>query len=53
MVFISYLKISCFAGPLRLSCVLLANYVPKCQMNSGPYGPIFFTKNTGGDRTTL
>ena len=21
--------------------MLLANYVPKCQMSSGPYGPIF------------
>ena len=28
-------------GPLRLSCVLLANYVPKYQMSSGPCGPIF------------
>ena len=28
-------------GPLRLSYVLLANNVPKCQMSSGPYGPIF------------
>ena len=28
-------------GPLRLSCVLLANYVPKCQLSSGQYGPIF------------
>ena len=27
-------------GSLRLSCVFLANYVPKCQMNSGPHGPI-------------
>ena len=27
-------------GPLRRSCVFLANYVPKCQMSSGPYGPI-------------
>ena len=27
--------------PLRLSCVFLANYVPKCQMSSGPCGPIF------------
>ena len=24
-----------------MSCVFLANYVPKCQMSSGPYGPIF------------
>ena len=24
-------------GPLRLSFVLLANYVPKCQMSSGPH----------------
>ena len=29
-------------GPLRLSCVFLANYMPKCQMSSGPYGPIFW-----------
>ena len=28
--------------PQRLSCVLLTNYVPKCQMSSGPYGPILF-----------
>ena len=28
-------------GPLRLSCVFLANYMPKCQMSSRPYGPIF------------
>ena len=28
--------------PLRLSCVFLANYVPKCQMSLGPYGPISF-----------
>ena len=28
-------------GPPRLSCALSANYVPKCQMSSGPYGPIF------------
>ena len=27
--------------PLRLSLALLANYVPKCQMSSGPYEPIF------------
>ena len=25
---------------LRLSCLFLANYVPKCQMSSGPYGPM-------------
>ena len=25
---------------LALSCVFLANYVPKCQMSSGPHGPI-------------
>ena len=29
-------------GPLRLSFALLANYVPKCQMSSGPHGPIFY-----------
>ena len=28
-------------GPL--SSVFLANYMPKCQMSSGPYGPIFYT----------
>ena len=28
-------------GQLRLSFALSANYVPKCQMSSGPYGPIF------------
>ena len=22
--------------------MFIANYVPKCQMSSGPYGPIFF-----------
>ena len=27
--------------PLRLSCVFLANYVPKVQMSSGLCGPIF------------
>ena len=29
-------------GPLRLTYALLANYMAKCQMSSGPYGPIFF-----------
>ena len=28
-------------GPLRLTNALLANYMPKSQMSSGPYGPIF------------
>ena len=28
-------------GPLRLSFALLVNYVAKCQMSCGPYGPIF------------
>ena len=28
-------------GPLRLTYALLANYMAKCQMSSGPYGPIF------------
>ena len=28
----------------KKDCEFLANYVPKCQMSSGPYGPIFFTK---------
>ena len=27
--------------PLRLSYALLANYMPKYQMSSSPYGPIF------------
>ena len=31
-------------GPLRLGFALLANYVGKCQMSCGPYGPIFFTQ---------
>ena len=26
---------------LPASCVFLANYVSKCQMSLGPYGPIF------------
>ena len=32
-------------GHLRLSCVFLAHYAPKCQMSSAPYGPIFRAKN--------
>ena len=28
-------------GPLRLTYALLVNYMVKCQMSSGPYGPIF------------
>ena len=28
-------------GSLRLTYALLANYMAKCQMSSGPYGPIF------------
>ena len=28
-------------GPLRLTYAFLANYMAKCQMSSGPYGPIF------------
>ena len=28
-----------------LSCVFLPNYVPKCQMSSGPYGSILSTSN--------
>ena len=28
-------------GHKILSCVFLANYMPKCQMSSGPHGPIF------------
>ena len=27
-------------GPLRVTYALLANYMAKCQMSSGPYGPI-------------
>ena len=30
-----------FVHLLPLSYVFLDNYVPKCQMSSGPYGPIF------------
>ena len=30
--------------PLRPNFALLANYVPKCKMSSGPYGPIFNLK---------
>ena len=36
MVFTSYLNLTC------LLYVFLANYVPKCQMSSGPFGPIFY-----------
>ena len=32
-------------GPLRLTYALLANYMAKCQMSSGPYGPIFIISN--------
>ena len=31
-------------GPLRLTYALLTNYMAKCQMSSGPFGPIFKTK---------
>ena len=31
-------------GSLRQTYALLANYMAKCQMSSGPYGPIFFSK---------
>ena len=31
-----------YEGQLRLTYALLANYMAKCQMISGPYGPIFF-----------
>ena len=27
--------------PQRLTYALLANYMAKCQMSSGPFGPIF------------
>ena len=40
ILFTYHLNFMCLL-PLRLSCVFLANYVPKCQMSSGPYGPIF------------
>ena len=40
ILFTSHLNFMCLV-PLRLSCVFVANYVPKCQMSSGPYGPIF------------
>ena len=36
MLFTSYLNFMCV-----FRCVFLANYVSKCQMISGPYGPIF------------
>ena len=39
-----FLKFICsllMHSPLKLSYALLANYMPKCQMSSGPYGPIF------------
>ena len=36
--FSTHLNFRCL---LPLSCVFLANYVPKCQMSSGPYGIIF------------
>ena len=50
MLFTSYLNFMCLM-PLRLICVFLANYVPKCQMSSGPYGPIFFYQSaTVGNR---
>ena len=29
-------------GPLRPTYALLANYMAKYQMSSGPYGPIFY-----------
>ena len=37
-------------GPLRLTYALLANYMAKCQMSSGPYGPNFVScnKTSGG-----
>ena len=28
-------------GPLKVSYALFANCMPKCQISSGPYGPIF------------
>ena len=39
--FTSLRHIKCVLTYEPLSCVFLANYVPKCQMSSGPYGPIF------------
>ena len=39
-LFTSHLNFMCLL-PLRPSCVFLANYVPECQMSSGPCGPIF------------
>ena len=36
-------------GPLRLTYALLANYMAKCQMSSGPYGPIFDFLDTDGN----
>ena len=38
ILFTSHLNFTCI---LPLSCVFLANYVPKWQMSLGPYGPIF------------
>ena len=35
ILFTSHLNFMCLL-PVRLSCVFLANYVPKCQMSSGP-----------------
>ena len=32
-------------GPLRLTYALLANDMAKCQMSSGPCGPIFIISN--------
>ena len=39
---LGYLNFMCFD---ELSCVFLAKYVPKCQMSSGPFGPIFSLYN--------
>ena len=39
--------------PVRLSCVFLANHVPKCQMSSGLYGPIFTSVSYNAKRVYL
>ena len=32
--------------------MFLANYVPKCQMSSGPYGPIFLQRDSVSSHST-
>ena len=33
--------------------VFLTNYVPKCQMRSGPYGPIFIYFQSQGEQPSV